>query len=112
VSTHVCCEVVSTGSSRITGEGARTAHSGPRLRILARRFREVAGWIGPAGILALLPKCPACLAVYFAIGTGIGISMSAAVYLRVLLVILCVAALAYVSVKQARRIFERTGRAW
>jgi hypothetical protein len=103
VKTRACCENVSAGSSCVTS-GARIAISGPRPPTTARRCLDAAGWMVPSGILALLPKCPACLAAYFAIGTGIGISMSAAKYLRTLLVVLCVAALSSISAKLARRI--------
>ena len=78
VKTSNCCDIVSR--SGYVAE-ARAATGGPRA--LTRRCLNFARWMLPSGILALLPKCPACLAAYFALGTGIGISMSTAIYLRI-----------------------------
>lgn len=107
VNTRGCCEVASTRAMRKTTAGERIASGGPRPPTFAPRNFDVAGWIVPSAILALLPKCPACLAAYFAIGTGIGISMSAATYLRLALVTLCVASLSSLAASRGRRLFAR-----
>ena len=43
----------------------------------SRRWFDRTGWLFPAAILAVLPKCPACLATYIVISTGCGISLAA-----------------------------------
>jgi hypothetical protein len=57
------------------------------------RCVTVAQWAAPGVILALLPKCPLCIAAYIALGTGIGISVSTATYLRLGLMTGCAVAL-------------------
>lgn len=72
-------------------------------RTLVLRCRTTAGWILPASALALMPKCPACVAAYVAVATGFGISLSAAAYLRTAAIAACVAMLLYFAAKFVRR---------
>jgi hypothetical protein len=46
------------------------------------RRTEFAGWTATAALYAAIPKCPACLAGYVALWTGIGLSFAAADVLR------------------------------
>jgi len=52
-------------------------------------------WLAPATLLAVMPKCPMCLAAYIAMFSGIGLSLSVASALRTGLIGLCVLSLAY-----------------
>lgn len=79
---------------------ARTTHSSGVSLIVTRRCRDIGGWLLPTAILVVLPKCPACLAMYIAMGTGLGISIVTATYVHVVLVFLCVASLVYVTGKR------------
>ena len=77
---------------------------------VARRSGEIAGWIGPGAILALLPKCPMCLAAYVAVWTGIDLSFSAATHLRLSLLILSVGSILLLVAKSTRRLIHRFGQ--
>lgn len=71
-----------------------------------RRCRDVVGWILPAAGLALLPKCPVCIAAYVALGTGVGISIPAAAHLRTLLAVLCAGSLSCLIATKVRRMTD------
>lgn len=66
-------------------------------RGIRARFGRLSAWIAPAAGLALMPKCPMCIVAYIAIWTGAGVSISTAAHLRALTLILCAAALAYLT---------------
>lgn len=74
-------------------------------RTALRRLIAALRWLIPGTILALLPKCPACVAAYIALWTGIGMSVTTASYARIALLILCVASLVYLAVGSVRRWF-------
>ena len=57
------------------------------------RVATLVGWIVPTAMLALVPKCPLCVAAYAAALTGIGISISAATFLRASIVVVAIATL-------------------
>ncbi|WP_342190208.1 hypothetical protein Pla52nx_003973 [Stieleria varia] len=65
--------------------------------------REFLAWIVPAAMLAFAPKCPACLAAYVALWTGLGLSLSTAATLRWAMILLCAAFLLFLSVKRLSR---------
>lgn len=69
----------------------------------ARRALAVAEWAAPAAVLALLPKCPVCVAAYVALFTGVSLSLAAATYLRVALVAACVSSLVLLA---GRRVYR------
>lgn len=94
MNTHTCCEAIASGS-RSEPFAARAMDGEPHPRTFVQRCIDIAGWIVPGAILALLPKCPACLAAYVAMGTGVWLSLSTATYLRWALLIVCVASLLY-----------------
>ncbi len=48
------------------------------------------------------PKCPACVAAYVALATGIGISFPTATCLRSVLAVLCVTSLVFITARRLR----------
>jgi len=90
-----CCKAIASGPGR-------EMMAAQNIKLM-RRCLGIAGWIFPSMILALLPKCPACLAAYVAIGTGVGLSMATATYLRMLLIVLCLASLSYLATRRISR---------
>ena len=87
-----CCALhKDTPKARIAGGDPRGA--------TPKHGRGLAGMIFPSAVLVLLPKCPACIAAYVAVGTGVGLSLTAAMYLRLGIVSLCLLTLAYVAVR-------------
>jgi len=106
---HACCATYSASSRRGNAEG-RTAVSGPPPPTLRRRFARNFKYVIPAAVLAVLPKCPLCLAAYLAVGTGLGVSLSTAIYLRGTLVTLCVASLSYFAIAEVGSAFRASNR--
>ena len=65
--------------------------------------RHLAAGVVPGLILLLMPKCPACLAAYFAFGAGLSLTLSDAAALRVVLLTLSALALVLLAVSLFRQ---------
>jgi hypothetical protein len=102
MSTRRCCKITSSDPGRGTISD-RPCDGDPRRLTVARRCHAIAAWIVPTTILALLPKCPACLAAYVLLWTGVGLSFSTATHIRMLLLIVCVASLSYLAARHLRQ---------
>lgn len=74
-----------------------------------QRFHHAAKWGLPGALLVMMPKCPACLAAYVALFTGVGLSLSTAAHLRILVLSLCVAMLAVLTAKRIWALASRPG---
>ena len=68
-----------------------------------RRITGFIQWAIPVTALALMPKCPMCVAAYVVLFTGIGLSLSIAAAVRWVLIAFSIAALAYLLFRAARR---------
>jgi hypothetical protein len=101
VNAHRCC-LVASGAMEQKKAGERIAEGGPRRPSFLRRSLDLTAKVVAVAILAMLPKCPACLAAYVALGTGIGLSLTAATYLRLSLMIACMATLIFFAAKMIR----------
>jgi hypothetical protein len=95
---HDCCEIGSRDG------GDKTSPT------LLRRCSGIAEWLVPGALLALLPKCPLCLIAYVALATGVGLSVSTAIYLRVGLGVLCVGSLMFLVVRRLLRVKSDSAR--
>jgi hypothetical protein len=101
VNAHRCC-LVTSGAMEQNKAGERIAEGDPHPLSFLRRSLDLTAKAIPVAILAVLPKCPACLAAYVALGTGIGLSLTAATYLRLSLIVACVASLIFFVAKMIR----------
>jgi hypothetical protein len=75
---------------------------------LFRRAWRKLQWLFPAALLVLMPKCPLCVAAYIALFTGIGVSVSTARWIQILLLAICLMSLAYFALRYRRE--ARRGR--
>lgn len=82
-----------------------------RTRTAGRYLLELGGWLAPSAALALMPKCPACLAAYIALATGVGLSFPAAAQIRSLLIVACVASLALLAIHRGYRLVRSSRKA-
>jgi hypothetical protein len=67
---------------------------------VARPWRSAGACVGSGTMLVLLPKCPVCIAAYLAVWTGAGIAAPIAGHLRLAMVAIFFASLAFLVVRR------------
>jgi hypothetical protein len=101
VNARRCC-LVNSGALEQNKAGERIAGGDPHPPSFMRRSLDLIAKVVPVALLVVLPKCPACLVAYVALGTGIGLSLTAATSLRLLLMVACVGSLIFFVFKMIR----------
>jgi len=90
------------------GDPAASAIAAPSLEVAPtswlRKFARLIQWAVPVTTLALLPKCPGCVAGYVLLLTGVGVSFTTATAMRWTVIGLSIAALTYLMLRTARRL--------
>jgi hypothetical protein len=100
MSRHPCCQ----GMSEELASQTRDEQPLPSVRSTAfGRMIATIKWATPTVILLLLPKCPMCVAAYIAFGTGLGISMPVATWIRGGLIAACATSFAWLAITTLRR---------
>jgi hypothetical protein len=94
MSAHSCCQAPARSRS------LRASSALPRIGAALE-------WVIPGAIFVAIPKCPACVAAYIALATGVGVSLSTAANLRTLALTLCLGTLACFVIKRAARLAAR-----
>ena len=94
--------------------GSRACYAkGLRQRVgcesIIRHTVDLVGWIVPGAVLALISKCPICFAAYIALWTGIGLSISAAIYLRASLLVVSTVLILFLALRSVRRLIHKFG---
>ena len=80
-----------------------------RLSAKPERLRRFVAWLLPSTVIALMPKCPACLAAYIALGSGISLSLPFAEVLRAAALWVSVGALGVLGLRFVARASRRHG---
>lgn len=83
----VSCDIPDQQTTPVkdTGHDPLTPASAKAKTGFLRRVSHAVSPLLPAFLLALVPKCPFCLAAYIALGTGIGLSVAGAKLLHIFL---------------------------
>jgi hypothetical protein len=68
-----------------------------------RRYVGAASWLLPGAALALIPKCPMCLAAYIAMFSGVALPFSTAATLRWALIAIGTGSLTYLALRKLQR---------
>ena len=97
------CRRSAASPSREAAPGPAPSHPGTEKRSKPRT-RSAAAFALPSIALALVPKCPMCIAAYLAIGGGLGVSLSTAAHLRTAIVWLCWSVLVLLAARVAMRL--------
>ena len=95
------CHQTNAANNQPIVEAERTSQS------VRRRYLKFTKWIIPGIVLAILPKCPLCVAAYVAIGTGVSLSFNSAAWIRWIIIILCVGSFLYLAVVSASKILRK-----